>query len=88
FTDLAFLIPNQWKSMDPPPPKFLVFFDNITHAIEAVKYLWSCLPQEYQDKAKWFNADMTTYFKTDKVKSFKDDDTWWFCTTESFGMAN
>ncbi|KAG1857235.1 hypothetical protein C8R48DRAFT_544613, partial [Suillus tomentosus] len=64
------------------------FFDNITHAIEAAKYLWSRLPREYQDKVKWFNADMTTYFKTDEVKSFEDGDTWGFCTTKSFGMAN
>ncbi|KAG1867710.1 hypothetical protein F4604DRAFT_1584981 [Suillus subluteus] len=29
---------------------------------------------------------MTTYFKTDEVKSFTDGDTWGFCMTESFGM--
>ncbi|KAJ7161557.1 hypothetical protein C8R46DRAFT_1037757 [Mycena filopes] len=29
FKDLAFLIPENWKPGDPPPPKFLIFFDSI-----------------------------------------------------------
>ncbi|KAH7904952.1 P-loop containing nucleoside triphosphate hydrolase protein [Hygrophoropsis aurantiaca] len=87
YTDLAFLIPEGWKPGDPIPPKFLIFFDNIVHAIEAAQYLRSRLPQEYQDKIKWFNADMTTYFKEDEVQNFTDGEIWGFCTTESFGMG-
>ncbi|KAG1852967.1 hypothetical protein C8R48DRAFT_611285, partial [Suillus tomentosus] len=88
FADLAFLIPDQWKLADPPPPKFLVFFDNINNAIEAAKFLRARLPQECQDKVKWFNADMTTHFKQDEVKNFTEGNTWGFCTTESFGMVS
>ncbi|KAG2743118.1 P-loop containing nucleoside triphosphate hydrolase protein [Suillus brevipes Sb2] len=87
FADLAFLIPDKWKLGDPPPPKFLVFFDNINNSIEAAKFLRSRLPQECQDKVKWFNADMTTHFKQDEVKNFTEGITWGFCTTESFGMG-
>ncbi|KAG1905441.1 uncharacterized protein F5891DRAFT_976372 [Suillus fuscotomentosus] len=86
FADLTFLIPDQWKLGDPPPPKFLIFFDNINNAIKAVKFLQARLPQECQDKVKWFNADMTMHFKQDEVKNFTEGNTWGFCMTESFGM--
>lgn len=39
FADLAFLIPKGWKEGDPPPPKFLIFFDDIQDAINAAHYL-------------------------------------------------
>ncbi|KAG2142783.1 uncharacterized protein EDB93DRAFT_1056231, partial [Suillus bovinus] len=42
---------------------------------------------EYQDKIKWFNANMMTYFKQDEVGNYIQEITWGFCTTESFGMG-
>ncbi|KAG1723959.1 P-loop containing nucleoside triphosphate hydrolase protein [Suillus lakei] len=36
YIDLAFLIPAGWKRGDQPPPKFLIFFDDIQDAINAV----------------------------------------------------
>ncbi|KAG2082330.1 uncharacterized protein F5147DRAFT_590424, partial [Suillus discolor] len=75
------------KLRDLPLPKFLVFFDNINNAIEATKFLQSCLPQECQDKVKWSNAGMTMYFKQDEVKNYTQGITWGFCMTESFGMG-
>ncbi|KIK73785.1 hypothetical protein PAXRUDRAFT_177473, partial [Paxillus rubicundulus Ve08.2h10] len=39
FMDLAFLIPKGWKPGDPPPPKFLILFDDTQDSINAVSYL-------------------------------------------------
>ncbi|KAF9234419.1 hypothetical protein BU15DRAFT_52639, partial [Melanogaster broomeanus] len=58
FVDLAFLVPTGFKVGDPPPPKFLVFFDDIPNSIEAALVLRRRLPRELRDKIKWFNADM------------------------------
>ncbi|KAH7917314.1 P-loop containing nucleoside triphosphate hydrolase protein [Leucogyrophana mollusca] len=87
YADLAFLIPDRWKAGDSLPPKFLIFFDNITHAIEAAQCLRSRLPPEYREKIKWFNSDMTTHFKEAEVENFSNGETWGFCMTESFGMG-
>ena len=46
FADLTFLIPAGIKVGDPPPPKFLVFFNNIPDSIEAVAVLCRRLPLE------------------------------------------
>ncbi|KIK79866.1 hypothetical protein PAXRUDRAFT_95528, partial [Paxillus rubicundulus Ve08.2h10] len=87
FTDLAFLIPEGWKPGDPPPPKFLIFFDDIQDAINVVTYLCRRLPMEYQDKVKWFNSDMTTTYKEDELNNIVSGQTWGLCTTDSFGMG-
>ncbi|KAJ7836899.1 hypothetical protein B0H14DRAFT_3460445 [Mycena olivaceomarginata] len=44
FKDLAFLIAENWKPGDPPPPKFLIFFDSIADSIEAAKLLRARFP--------------------------------------------
>ncbi|KAF8838497.1 hypothetical protein BDN67DRAFT_991270 [Paxillus ammoniavirescens] len=36
FADLAFLIPDGIKVGNPPPPKFLIFFDDIPNSIAAM----------------------------------------------------
>ncbi|KAF8424256.1 P-loop containing nucleoside triphosphate hydrolase protein, partial [Boletus edulis BED1] len=87
YADLAFLIPDGWKAGDPPPSKFLIFFDNIATAIEAAQSIRVHLPLEFREKIKWFNADMLTAFKIDEVARFAQGDTWGFFTTESFGMG-
>ena len=43
YEDLRFVL-NGWKPGDVPPPKFLIFFDDITHAVEACRSLWARLP--------------------------------------------
>ena len=88
FADLTFLIPTGFKVGDPPPPKFLVFFDDITESINAATVLRRRLPCELRDKIKWFNADMTTTFKEDELERLTGGDSWGFCTTTSFGMVN
>ncbi|KAH7917043.1 P-loop containing nucleoside triphosphate hydrolase protein [Leucogyrophana mollusca] len=87
YADLAFLVPDQWEDRHPPPPKFLIFFDDINEAIEAAKYLRERLPPALRDKIKWFNSDMTTDFKNTEIDNFTNGDTWGLCTTESFGMG-
>lgn len=41
FQDLAFIILDDWKPGDDPPPKFLIFFDDINVAISAAQFLQS-----------------------------------------------
>ncbi|KIJ15264.1 hypothetical protein PAXINDRAFT_77530, partial [Paxillus involutus ATCC 200175] len=63
YADLAFLIPAGFKVGNPPPPKFLIFFDDIPDSINATFSLRKRLPPELRDKIKWFNADMSPTFK-------------------------
>ncbi|KIJ14137.1 hypothetical protein PAXINDRAFT_79849, partial [Paxillus involutus ATCC 200175] len=39
FADLAFLIPAGFKLGNPPPPKFLIFFNNIADSISAACFI-------------------------------------------------
>lgn len=88
YADLAFLIPDSWAVGDPPPPKFLIFFDNIGQSIQAAKFLRSRLPTQAKDKIKWFNADMTSTYKKTELANLKEGKTWGCCTTESFRMVS
>lgn len=88
YTDLAFLVPEGWKAGDPPPPKFLIFFDNIATAIEAAQSVCARLPSNFRHKIKWFNANMSAAFKSDEVANFEQGDTWGFFTMESFRMVS
>lgn len=87
FADLMFLIPPGFKVGDPPPPKFLMFFDNIPDSIKAVTVLRRRLPPELRDRIKWFNADMSTMFKDKELENIMSGKTWGLCTTTSFGMV-
>ncbi|KAI5982246.1 P-loop containing nucleoside triphosphate hydrolase protein [Pisolithus albus] len=87
YADLSFLIPPGWKDGDPLPPKFLIFFNDIQDAINAVQYLRRHLPPGSRDKIKWFNANMTTTYKDSEVANFVSGETLGFTTTESFGMG-
>jgi superfamily II DNA helicase RecQ len=86
FEDLKFVLAN-WKPGDPPPPKFLVFFDNINEAITACQTLTSLLPPEYKDKLRWFNSDMSSSYKDDETERLLLGDAWGLFTTDSFGMV-
>ena len=88
FADLAFLIPEGWKPGDPPPPKFLIFFDSIQDSISAAIYLRRRLPPEFRKKIKWFNSNMTTTYKEDELSNIVSGETWGLCTTDSFGMVS
>ncbi|KAF8981379.1 P-loop containing nucleoside triphosphate hydrolase protein [Cyathus striatus] len=83
FEDLKFIL-NNWKVGDPPPPKFLVFFDDINESIAAREYLCSQIPPAYHEKIIWFNADMSDDFKEDELIQFVLREwtyqilSWWF----------
>ncbi|KAG1793669.1 uncharacterized protein HD556DRAFT_1237700 [Suillus plorans] len=88
YCDLAFLILMGWKDGNPPPPpKFLIFFDSIPDAINAIQYLHKRLPPDMQDKIKWFNTDMTGEYKDTELTNLISGDTWGYCTTDSFRMG-
>jgi superfamily II DNA helicase RecQ len=88
YEDLRFVL-NDWKLGDPPPPKFLVFFDDISDAVAACQSLQARLPRAYRNKIKWFNSEMSNTFKLDELEALKqlEGDVWGLCTTDSFGMV-
>ncbi|KAJ3495027.1 hypothetical protein NLJ89_g10694 [Agrocybe chaxingu] len=86
FSDLSFLLKG-WKPGDPPPPKFLIFFDNIADSIKACLYLRSLLPPEYRHKINWFNSEMSSTFKRDETQNLATGVSWGENATESFGMG-
>ena len=88
FADLAFLVPAGYKETDPPLPKFLVFFDNISDSIAAARFLRQRLPEALKDKIKWFNADMSVTFKETELDNLLTGKTRGLCTTTSFGMVS
>lgn len=59
YIDLAFLIPDGWKDGDPPPPKFLIFFNSIAEATDAGQFLRRRLPPTCRDKIGWFHSEMS-----------------------------
>ncbi|KAI5983341.1 P-loop containing nucleoside triphosphate hydrolase protein [Pisolithus albus] len=87
FADLAFLIPAGFQVGDPPPPKFLVFFDDIPDSINAASFLRRRLPHELKEKIRWFNADMSARYKETELEKLISGETWGLCTTTSFGMG-
>ncbi|KAI5999683.1 P-loop containing nucleoside triphosphate hydrolase protein [Pisolithus albus] len=87
FADLTFLIPAGFKVGDPPPPKFLIFFNDIPDSINAACVLRRHLPHELKEKIWWFNADMSTQYKEAELENLISGETWGLCTTTSFGMG-
>ncbi|KAJ3553995.1 hypothetical protein NM688_g3330 [Phlebia brevispora] len=87
FLDLAFLVPDGWKDGDPPPPKFVIFFDSISDAVNAGRFLRKRLPPEYRHKIKWFHSDMSSRYKETAVEDLREGRIWGLCATDSFGMG-
>jgi ATP-dependent DNA helicase RecQ len=87
FEDLAFLVPSSWKEGDPPPHKFMVFFDSKREAESASTFLRKRLPGPLKDKVKWFHAGMTEFFRSEELETFKDGDIWGLGMTDVGGMV-
>jgi len=87
FQDLAFLIPEGFREGDPPPDKFLVFFDNRKEAEAAVRYLQKRLPEKLKGKIKWFHAVNTTQYRVEEVAALHAHETYGYCATDTFGMV-
>ena len=92
FRDLDFLvpkIPDGYKEGDElTVRKFVVFFDSMMHAQQAVKHLQSLLPDALKHKIIWFHSTMTPEFRKDATASFRDSDLWGLCATDAFGMVS
>lgn len=89
FLDLAFLVPDN-PPQDWKPPKFLIFFDDISDSIAAAQFLRSRLPPRLQDKLRfaWFNAEMTPEFREEYTEHLrKGGEVFGLCCTDSFGMV-
>ena len=84
YLDLAFVLPT---NPNVEPPKFIVFFDNITEAVEACIMLRNRLPREHADKIVWFNSEMTETFKKKVIEQLMRGEIWGICATDSFGMV-
>jgi superfamily II DNA helicase RecQ len=87
FKDLTFLIPKGFKEGDPPPPKFIVFFDNTKETERATKYLRTLLPDSLRNKIMYFHSTMTQPFREDEFEAMKSSETWGLCATDAFGMV-
>ncbi|EMD34258.1 hypothetical protein CERSUDRAFT_55318 [Gelatoporia subvermispora B] len=87
YHDLDFLIPDNFKDGDPPPPKFLIFFNNIREAESAAQHLRSRLPEHLRQKVKWFHSIMSDKYRNDEFEALKNSDVFGLCVTDSFGMG-
>jgi superfamily II DNA helicase RecQ len=87
FQDLNFLIPDNFEEGDPPPDKFLIFFDDRKEAERACKYLRAQFPPSLRDKIRWFHSVMTDKTRQDDVEAMRKGENWGFCSTDSFGMV-
>ena len=87
FQDLNFLIPDNFEEGDPPPDKFLIFFDDHKEAERACKYLRAQFPQSLWDKIRWFHSVITDKTRQDDVEAMRKGETWGFCCTDLFGMV-
>ena len=87
FQDLNFLIPDKFEEGDPPPDKFLIFFDDCKEAERACKYLRARFPPSLRDKIRWFHSVITDKTRQDDVEAMRKGETCGFCCTDSFGMV-
>ena len=87
FLDLKFLL-RDWKLGDPPPPKFLVFFDSIPESVQAGNFLRCLLPLDFRDRIKWFNSEMSDRFKLTETSKLSNGEIWGLMATDSFGMVS
>lgn len=86
YLDLAFVLPASPELQ--PPPKFIIFFDNITEAVEACITLRNRLPPEHAHKFAWFHSEMTEAYKRSVVEKLTRGDLWGIFATDSFGMVS
>jgi len=88
FEDLAFLIPNGFNEDSPPPPKFLIFFDNKKDAEAGCQYLRSRLPKSLRKKISWFHSLNTVFYRTEEVERLRRHEAYGENATDSFGMVS
>ncbi|OCH85845.1 P-loop containing nucleoside triphosphate hydrolase protein [Obba rivulosa] len=87
FKDFNALILDNFQEGDPPPLKFLIFFDSIKEAEVAVWHLRSCLPDTLRSKIKYFHSIMSDNYRHDEYEALKNSDIFGLCVTDLFGMG-
>ena len=88
FRDLAFIIPEGFHEGNPPPEKFLIFFNRKKEGEDASLYLQLCLPKSLRTKIKWFHSVNMPEYWEEEVELLKKDETRRSCCTDSFGMVS
>ncbi|KAF6747014.1 P-loop containing nucleoside triphosphate hydrolase protein [Ephemerocybe angulata] len=78
YEDLKFVLLNE---------TFLIFFDDISHSIEAHRALTKDLSPSDRKRIVWFNSDMSMTFKENTIKGLASGEVWGLLTTDSFGMG-
>lgn len=86
FADLDFLVEG-WAGGGPPPPKFLILFDNISDCVKAALRLRSRLPAKDRDKIKWHHSDMSSEFRVEELEALRKGEVYGFCATDTLGMV-
>lgn len=87
FQDLAFLIPEGFRTGDSVKP-FLVFFDTKSDAQNACKAMRKRLPREDRHKIKWFHADLTQQQRELLCEQMRAGEIWGLFCTDAFGMVS
>jgi superfamily II DNA/RNA helicase len=80
-----FLLPNDRLNGCPPP--FLVFFNSIIEAEEAVIKLREQLPHENREKIFWYHSNMSMAFRARMCDMMRDRQVWGAFVTDAFGMV-
>lgn len=90
YQDLAFLVPGPegCSTKSHIPSKFVVFFDSITKAVQAGRYLRSRLPPLLRHKIAYFHSKMSQAYKEKTLEKLKKGEIWSLCATDSFGMVS
>lgn len=86
FADLDFLV-DGWASGGPPPPKFLIIFDDKNECVKAAKRLRSRIPAKDRDKIKWHHSDMTSEFRVEEIDAIRKGEIIGMCATDTLGMV-
>ncbi|KXN90927.1 ATP-dependent DNA helicase Q-like 4B [Leucoagaricus sp. SymC.cos] len=88
YEDLNFLFPDGFDENSPPPPVFLIFFDNTAETVAPGEYLKSRLPtKELKKRVKWFNSAMTRQFREETLEELRNGELFGLCCTDAFGMG-
>ena len=87
FADLDFLV-NNWAHGGPPPPKFLILFDNINDCTKAGRRLRSQISDKDKDLIKWHNSSMSPEYRVKALEDFLNGELLGFCATDTLGIVS
>lgn len=86
FTDLDFVIPPGVTSAD-QIPKTWIYCDNINAGLEIIDHLRTLLPSELQGVVRPYNAVMSTEYRGEAMKQFREGGVRVLVCTDAAGMV-